>query len=194
MLLIFTLISTVFTIGVELKNGTARQWLSTAGDNALVALAGKLTPYTIIFFALCMLMNTILFKFVGVPLNGSVPLLFASGLVFVLAYQAIGVAISALLSNLRLSLSIGGGYSVLAFTFSGLTFPFLAMDLPVRIIGYVFPLTYYVDIFIDQAMRGAPPVYTINYLGYMSVFILLPVVLLPRLKRICTDEKYWGRL
>jgi len=179
---------------VELKNGTARQWLSTAGDNALVALAGKLTPYTIIFFALCMLMNTILFKFVGVPLNGSVPLLFASGLVFVLAYQAIGVAISALLSNLRLSLSIGGGYSVLAFTFSGLTFPFLAMDLPVRIIGYVFPLTYYVDIFIDQAMRGAPPVYTINYLGYMSVFILLPVVLLPRLKRICTDEKYWGRL
>ena len=88
-----------------------------------------------------MLMNTILFKFVGVPLNGSVPLLFASGLVFVLAYQAIGVAISALLSNLRLSLSIGGGYSVLAFTFSGLTFPFLAMDLPVRIIGYVFPLT-----------------------------------------------------
>ena len=178
---------------MELKNGTARQWLSTAGDNALVALAGKPdSVYDHFLRFLCMLMNTILFKFVGVPLNGSVPLLFASGLVFVLAYQAIGVAISALLSNLRLSLSIGGGYSVLAFTFSGLTFPFLAMDLPVRIIGYVFPLTHYVDIFIDQAMRGAPPVYTINYLGYMSVFILLPVVLLPRLKRICTDEKYWG--
>ena len=70
----------------------------------------------------------------------------------------------------------------------------MAMDVPLQIFGYIFPMTYYVEIFIDQAMRGAPPVYTINYLGYMSVFILLPVVLLPRLKRICTDEKYWGRL
>ena len=129
-----------------------------------------------------------------VPLNGSVPLLFASGLVFVLAYQAIGVAISVLLSNLRLSLSIGGGYSVLAFTFSGLTFPFLAMDLPVRIIGYVFPLTYYVDIFIDQAMRGAPAVNSFAYLGYMMLFLLLPLIMLPRMKKICTEEKYWGKL
>ena len=158
------------------------------------ALAGKLAPYTVIFFALCMLMNTCLFKFLSVPLQGNVMLLFVSGLVYVMVSQAIGVFMIAALSNLRLALSIGGGYSVLSFTFSGLTFPFMAMDLPLQIFGYIFPMTYYVEIFIDQAMRGAPPVYTINYLGYMSVFILLPVVLLPRLKRICTDEKYWGRL
>lgn len=194
MLLIFTLITTIFTIGVELKNGTAREWFSRAGDHPLVALAGKLTPYTVIFFALCMLMNTVLYKYIGVPLNGSVPLLFVSGLIFVLAYQAIGVVIIVLLSNLRLSLSLGGGYSVLAFTFSGLTFPFMAMDLPLRVAGYFFPLTYYIDIFIDQAMRGAPVVYTLGYVGYMAIFLLLPLLLLSRLRRICTDEKYWGRL
>lgn len=194
MLMLFTILATVFTIGVELKNGTARQWLATAGDNTVVALAGKLTPYTIIFFALCMLMNTLLYKFIGVPLRGNVTLLFVSGLIFVLAHQALGVFFIALLSNLRLALSIAGGYSVLSFTYSGLTFPFMAMDLPMRIAGHIFPMTFYIDAFIDQAMRGAPVHYTIQYVGYMSIFILLPVLLLPRLKKICTCKKYWGRL
>ena len=193
MLLIFVVITTVFVIGVELKNGTARQWYRTAGDKIAVAVAGKLTPYTILFFALCLLMNTVIFKYVGVPLNGSIPLMVLSGLVFVLAYQAVGVVIIAWLSNLRLALSIGGGYSVLAFTFSGLTFPFLAMDLPLRVIGYFFPLTYYVDVFIDQAMRGAPIHYTVHYVATMALFLLLPLLLLPRLKHISTDEKYWGK-
>ncbi len=194
MLMLFTILATVFTIGVELKNGTARQWLAAAGDNTLVALAGKLTPYTVIFFALCMLMNTLLYKFIGVPLRGNVPLLFVSGLIFVLAHQALGVFFVVLLSNLRLALSIAGGYSVLSFTYSGLTFPFMAMDLPVRIAGHIFPMTFYIDTFIDQAMRGAPVRDSIGYVGYMSIFILLPVLLLPRLKKICTCEKYWGKL
>lgn len=194
MLMLFTLLTTIFTIGVELKNSTAREWLATGGGNMLVALAGKLAPYTVIFFALCMLMNTCLFKFLSVPLQGNVMLLFVSGLVYVMVSQAIGVFMIAALSNLRLALSIGGGYSVLSFTFSGLTFPFMAMDVPLQIFGYIFPMTYYVEIFIDQAMRGAPVVNSFAYLGYMMLFLLLPLIMLPRMKKICTEEKYWGKL
>ena len=194
MLMLFTLLTTIFTIGVELKNSTAREWLATGGGNMLVALAGKLAPYTVIFFALCMLMNTCLFKFLSVQLHGNVMLLFVSGLVYVMVSQAIGVFMIAALSNLRLALSIGGGYSVLSFTFSGLTFPFMAMDLPLQIFGYIFPMTYYVEIFIDQAMRGAPAVNSFAYLGYMMLFLLLPLIMLPRMKKICTEEKYWGKL
>ena len=40
MLMLFTLLTTIFTIGVELKNSTAREWLATGGGNMLVALAG----------------------------------------------------------------------------------------------------------------------------------------------------------
>ena len=141
-----------------------------------------------------MLMNTCLFKFLSVPLQGNVMLLFVSGLVYVMVSQAIGVFMIAALSNLRLALSIGGGYSVLSFTFSGLTFPFMAMDLPLQIFGYIFPMTYYVEIFIDQAMRGAPVVNSFAYLGYMMLFLLLPLIMLPRMKKICTEEKYWGKL
>ena len=62
----------------------------------------------------------------------------------------------AVLSNLRLALSLGGGYSVLAFTFSGLTFPIMAMWPAMRVVSRFFPFTYYTDVFVDQALRGAP--------------------------------------
>lgn len=194
MLMLFTLITTIFTIGVELKTGTAKEWIEASGNNIFKALAGKLLPYTVIFFALCMLMNTILFKFVGVPLIGNIPILFVSGIVYVLSYQALGIFLITLMSNMRLALSIGGGYSVLAFTFSGLTFPFMAMTPYMHAVGYIFPLTYYMEIFIDQAMRGAPAVNSAAHLGCMVLFLLLPLLVLPRLKKITLNSKYWGRL
>ena len=103
------------------------------------------------------------------------------------------VFIVSLLSNLRLSLSIGGGYSVLAFTFSGLTFPVMAMW-PMRWVSKIFPFTFYTDIFVDQMLRGAPVACSLPDMGYMSLFIVLPLLCLPRLRTICTEEKYWGRL
>ena len=104
------------------------------------------------------------------------------------------VFIVSLLSNLRLSLSIGGGYSVLAFTFSGLTFPIMAMWPAMRYLSKLFPFTYYTDIFVDQMLRGAPVACSLPDMGYMSLFIVLPLLCLPRLRTICTEEKYWGRL
>ena len=115
-------------------------------------------------------------------------------LLFILSYQSISVLIVSLLANLRLSLSIGGGYSVLAFTFSGLTFPIMAMWEPMQWVSKIFPFTFYTDIFVDQMLRGTPWVYSLPDLGYMMLFIVLPLLCLPRLKRVCTEEKFWGRL
>ena len=123
--------------------------------------------------------------------NGSVAAALAGK---VLSYQSISVLIVSLLANLRLSLSIGGGYSVLAFTFSGLTFPIMAMWEPMQWVSKIFPFTFYTDIFVDQMLRGTPWVYSLPDLCYMSLFIVLPLLCLPRLKRVCTEEKFWGRL
>ena len=127
MLMIFAMLVTIFAIGTELKAGTAREWLDTAGGSVFPALVGKMLPLVVMMLLMTLMMFLILFKIVGVPLNGSLTALLFGCMLFVLAYMAIGVLIVTLLSNLRLSLSIGGGYSVLAFTFSGLTFPMMAM-------------------------------------------------------------------
>ncbi len=194
MLLIFVVLTTVFSIGTELKNATAREWLRTADDSVGAALLGKTLPVTVGMFLLSLAMFVIIFKVVGTPLNGSLAVILTGTLLFILSYQAISVLIVSLLANLRLSLSIGGGYSVLAFTFSGLTFPIMAMWEPMQWLSRLFPFTYYTDLFVDQMLRGAPVVCSLPDLGWMSLFVVLPLLCLPRLKRVCTEQKFWGRL
>lgn len=194
MLLIFVIMTTIFAVGTELKRGTAGEWLATGGDSVAASVAGKLLPITVVMFLVALAMLCIIFKVVGVPLNGSLWVILLATLLFIVSYQAIGLFIVALLSNLRLSLSIGGGYSVLAFTFSGLTFPVMAMWPAMQYLSRLFPFTYYTDIFVDQMLRGAPVVCSLPDLGYMSLFILLPFLCRRRLHRICTEEKFWGRL
>ena len=194
MLLIFVVLTTVFSIGTELKNSTAREWLRTADDSMGAALLGKTLPVTVGMFLLSLAMFVIIFKVVGTPLNGSLAIILTGTLLFIMSYQAISVLIVSLLANLRLSLSIGGGYSVLAFTFSGLTFPIMAMWEPMQWLSRLFPFTYYTDLFVDQMLRGAPVVCSLPDLGWMSLFVVLPLLCLPRLKRVCTEQKFWGRL
>ncbi|MEG1672034.1 MAG: ABC transporter permease [Alistipes sp.] len=194
MLMIFTVMVTIFAIGSELKHSTAGEWIAIAKGSISAALTGKILPIIVTMFLISMAMMVIIFKVVGVPMNGSLWILLLSSLLFILSYQAIAIFIIAILSNLRLSLSIGGGYSVLAFTFSGLTFPIMAMWPEMQLASKIFPFTYYTDIFVDQALRGAPVVYSLPDMCYMSLFIVLPLLCLPRLKRICTEEKFWGRL
>ncbi len=194
MLMIFVVMVTVFAIGTELKHATAREWMAAGNDSVGAALLGKVLPITAVMFLISLVMLVINFKIVGTPLNGSLPVILVGTLLFILSYQSISVLIVALLANLRLSLSIGGGYSVLAFTFSGLTFPIMAMWEPMRWVSKIFPFTFYTDIFVDQMLRGTPWVYSLPDLGYMMLFIVLPLLCLPRLKRVCTEEKFWGRL
>lgn len=194
MLMIFVVMVTVFSIGTELKHATSREWMAAGNDSVAAALLGKVLPITAVMFLISLVMLLINFKIVGTPLNGSLTVILVGTLLFILSYQSISVLIVSLLANLRLSLSIGGGYSVLAFTFSGLTFPIMAMWEPMQWVSKIFPFTFYTDIFVDQMLRGTPWVYSLPDLGYMMLFIVLPLLCLPRLKRVCTEEKFWGRL
>lgn len=173
MLMIFVVMVTVFAIGTELKHATAREWLGTGNGSVAAALAGKVLPITAVMFLISLVMLVINFKIVGTPLNGSLAVILAGTLLFILSYQSI---------------------SVLAFTFSGLTFPIMAMWEPMQWVSKIFPFTFYTDIFVDQMLRGTPWVYSLPDLCYMSLFIVLPLLCLPRLKRVCTEEKFWGRL
>ena len=194
MLLFFVILSSVFAVGIELKKGTASKWLSGANGNIATAITAKLLPYTCLFVFLSLIMNGIMYRFFGVPHNGNIPLLILGNFLFILAYQWMGVLLVALLDNLRLALSIAAGYSVLAFTFSGLTFPFMAMNPDVSILGNLFPFTFYMNLFIDQAMRGAPIVHSLPYISFLCLFIMIPMLFLKRLRKLCVNERYWGKI
>jgi ABC-2 type transport system permease protein len=194
MIVLFTLLSAVFAVGLEVKEGTGPDWLQHADGSLIVALAGKLIPYTILLFINAMVMNVILFVQMGTPLQGSFAFLLISELFLIMTYQLLAVFLISATANLRLGLSLASAYSMMALTFSGLTFPQFSMPLAAQIFSYIFPYTYWIKIFISQAMRGEAIVHALIPLASFLPFILLAVMFLPRLKRLLKEEKYWGKV
>ncbi len=191
---IFVMTLTIYAAGVELKEGTAKAWLTCAGDKTGAALIGKLIPYTLSFILMAMAMQFAQFVWLDIPLQGHAIFLFVSTCIFILAYQSMGLLVVAVTANLRLSISIAAFYSGTAFAFSGVTFPTVAMPMIGRCWGYALPLTSYLKIVVDQTMRNAPVQASLPFLGGLILFAVIPViVILPRMNTVMRHPQYWGR-
>lgn len=190
---IFTTLLTIYAIGREIYYSTARQWLVATGGNILTSTIGKLLPTTVIMVIFSQLIFLILFGIMGMECTGSYLGLTIGSILFVIAYQCVALFIISLTSNLRLTLSLGGGYAVMAFTFSGITFPTMAMFDIAQWLSQLFPLTWLSNIFVDQAMRGTPIPYTIpSYIALLS-FAILPMFVIRRLRGIMLLSKFWHK-
>ena len=194
MIILFSMLSAIYATGIELREGTGPDWLNHAQGSVIVALAGKLLPYTLLLSINFMFMNMILFIQMGTPMLGSYLLIVLAEIVLILTYQLMGILIVSITANLRLSLSLASAYAMMALTFAGLTFPQFAMPLLARIFSMLFPFTYWTKIFISQAFRGESLIHGMLSIGALLLFILASVVLLPRLKRLLLNEKYWGKI
>lgn len=192
-LVIFTVVATTYSLGRELYYATAAEWRKVVQGRMVAALIGKLLPTTLAMALLMQFIFFVLFVIMGMECAGSYLFLTLSSVLFIVAYQSIAVFIVTITSNMRLALSLGGGYSVMAFTFSGITFPVVSMYGVARVLSKLFPLGYFSHIFIDQAMRGASVGYSVNEILPLLLFVLLLPAGIWRLNRITSDKIYWGR-
>lgn len=187
---VFIFLGSAYTIGIEMKEGTGTNWLQTAENSTTVALIGKLIPYLILFFADLMVMNILLIRVMGTPLKGSLGAILLSEILLILAYQAMALLFLTFTANLRLTLSLGSAYTMMALTFSGLTFPAMGMALIARVFSWIFPYTFWLKVFLSQSMRGEPLHEVILPLLLMVPFILLGIVAFPFFKKRLNDERW----
>ena len=188
MLLIFMI--TVYSIGVEIKDRTAREWLRTGNGSIWISLAGKLLPHTAVFFLMGILYNTYLYGFLHFPCNsGILPMLLAT-LCLVLASQGMGILMIGTLPTLRLGLSFASLWGVLSFSMCGLSFPAMGMHPVLQALANLFPLRHYFLIYVDQALNGYPMIYSwVNYVALL-IFMMLPFLIAHRLKGALVYYKY----
>lgn len=188
MILIFMI--TVYSIGSELKEGTGRAWLAMADNDMLVAATGKLLPHTAIFFVVASLYDLYLYGVLSFPCHsGILPLLLAS-LLMVLASQAFGVLFITVLPTLRLALSACSLWGVVSFSISGFSFPVMAMHPSLQLLSNLFPLRHYFLIYINQTLNGYPMVYAWKSYVMLLCFVLLPLLLLKRLRTVMLNYDY----
>ena len=193
-LIIAAMLSTIYAVGSELRYATSVEWLRSANGSLTAALMGKLAPTTLILWFLAVVIGVLMFGLYGAPMRGSWVVLIVGTLSLLVAYQAVALTVVALTASFRLSLSLGGGYSVLAFTFSGVTFPTMAMIHWVQPLTMLFPYTYFMELYIDQAVRGVAWWYSMTEIAAMLLFCLLPLFCFWRLKRVLVSRTFWGRV
>ncbi|MBQ3249148.1 MAG: ABC transporter permease [Alistipes sp.] len=192
-IVIFTVLATIFAIGRELYYATASEWLSRASGSLPAAVVGKLLPIAVSMTLFMQIIFLVLFVVMGMDCRGSYLMLTLGSIIFILAYQSVAVVIIALTANLRLALSLGGGYSVMAFTFSGITFPTESMYGIAQGFAHLFPLTYFCDLFIDQAMRGIEASQSLWAIIALLLFLVLIPIVWHRMKRVVSGDKYLKR-
>lgn len=175
--MIVLFIGTVVTsLGVvrERQSGTLEQ-LAVMPLRPADVFVGKVAPYFLVG-ALDMLLvigaGLVLF---GVPFTGSVATFVLGALLFLFVALGTGVLISSVSQNQGQAIQLAIMTLLPQIILSGLIFPLSSMAAGVRWIGYILPLTYFVEIARAVMLRGAPigslwlP---FAYLGGVSVVIV----------------------
>lgn len=189
-LALMIMLMTSYSIGMEIKHGTSREWLSGAHGSMLIALLGKLLPYTVIFFIVGSMIDALLYGYFAFPMHCPWWRVLGTMLLFVMACQAFAVFINMLVPNLRLALSISSLLGILSFSIAGFSYPAEQMYRGVEIFSWIIPIRYYFLIYIDQMLNGIEIYYSRYYYAALCLFLLLPFTLWKRLKRACENPVY----
>lgn len=193
-LIVFVLLGTIHAIGTELLRGTGPKWHEFADNNIFYALTGKLIPYSFIYLIITMIMNIIFIQKLNLPINGNFLIVIFGEFLLIISYQFISIFLLGLFSNLRLSLSIGSAYCMLALTYSGLTFPDFGMPAIGQSFSKIFPFTYWLKLFMGQTIRGESVAIAFNSILPLFAFILLGLLFIPRLKHLLLNRHHWGKI
>jgi ABC-2 type transport system permease protein len=148
-------IATALGVVRERQSGTLEQ-LAVMPFRPRDVLGGKLLPYlgvAVVDLAVIVAVGVLLFD---VPFAGS-PLVFALGaLLFLFVTVGTGVLISTVSETQGQAIQLAIMTMLPQILLSGLIFPLQAMAPVVRWIGYLLPLTYFVQVARGVMVRGAP--------------------------------------
>lgn len=187
---IFLFMMTVYSIGTEIKEGTAHDWILKARGNMHLALIGKLLPNTLLFLLVGW---TIVFYFYGYmhfPCNSGITDMLILMTLFILSCEALGVLMITILPTLRMGLSFASLWGVLSLSICGMSFPVMAMHPALQGLSWLFPLRHYFILYVNCALDGYNLTNAWPYLAALAGFILLSIITTPILKRELLTVKY----
>ena len=187
---VLLLLVITYALGSESKFGTSDEWLQMAKGNIGIAVIGKLLPYTFIFMVMGVLANVVFFHWMKMPLPCSLWVMNGITMLFIMATQALALLLYAIFPVLSLIISVVSMVGSLGATLSGVTFPVNFMDTPVYWTSFLFPIRHFVEVVQSLLYLGETFSNYWTNLVVLLLFILSPILLLPRLKRALLTHRY----
>lgn len=189
-MMLFFFLVTAYSVGTELKFNRAHDWLETAGDNILVAVAGKLLPQSLISLTIVYSYMIYVYGFLGFPCQGGWGILFLTGLLIVLSAEGFGLFVFGIMPSLRMSMSVCSLWAVLSFSMVGTAFPVMAMDSALQALSWLFPLRHYFVVYQTSIFNDYPLVDAWWHVVALVAFASLPLLILPRLHHAMKNYEY----
>jgi ABC-2 type transport system permease protein len=148
-----TILFTAQTIVREREQGTIEQLVVTP-IRSWELIVGKMIPYIgIAFFNLTEIL-VLGVLFFGVPIRGSLGLLFATSFLFLLTTLGLGIFISTVAKSQQEAMLITFMLNLPGIFLSGFFFPLEAMPLPLQFLSYFIPLRYMLIILRGIVLKG----------------------------------------
>ena len=144
---------TAMAIARERERGTLEQ-LIVSPIRKVELVVGKILPYTVMGYVqmtLILIVGRLVF---GVPLLGSLELLYALAFVFIAANLAIGLFFSTLAKTQQQAMQMSFFFLLPNILLSGFMFPYESMPKPAQILAQALPLTHFLRIVRGITLKG----------------------------------------
>jgi ABC-2 type transport system permease protein len=137
----------------ERERGTLEQLIVTPiGKTSL--MLGKIVPFVLVGYVqmtVVLLLGLLIFD---IPVRGSLLLLYAMTLAFIVASLGVGLLISTVARSQAQAMQLSFFFMLPNILLSGYIFPRAAMPAPAQAIGLALPLTYYLDVLRGILLKG----------------------------------------
>jgi len=172
---IMAVMLTALTVAREWERGSMEQLFATPVGR-LEVIIGKLLPYVVLGMVQVLLVVTLGTVLFGVPVRGSLVLLFGAALLFLIGMLAQGLFISVATRNQQVATQIGVVTSMLpTILLSGFMFPVDNMPMPLQLLAAVIPSKYFIQVLRGVMLKGNGIDVQWPNLAAMAVFALVMI-------------------
>jgi ribosome-dependent ATPase len=149
-----TLFLTSFAIVRERELGTLEQLFVTPVSR-MGLLLGKLLPYAMLGFLEMLIILSVMIYIFGVPINGSIALLLTLSMLFMVCSLGLGLLVSTVARTQLEAVQFAFVIMLPSVLLSGFMFPRSEMPLPIYLMTFGIPVTYFIEILRGIVLRGA---------------------------------------
>lgn len=144
---------TALAITRERERGTMENLLATPA-RPFEVMTGKILPYIVVGYVQLTLILVAAHFLFGVPMEGSLLLLYAVAFLFIGANLAVGITFSTVAANQLQAMQMAFFFFLPSILLSGFMFPFRGMPEWAQTLGSVLPLTHFLRVVRGILLKG----------------------------------------
>jgi ABC-2 type transport system permease protein len=181
-----TVTLTAASVVREREAGTIEQLLVTPIRSGELML-GKGVPNMVIALVNLLTITAIGVYWFKVPFQGNFWLFLWLSILYVISGLGLGLLISTLSQNQKQAQQLAGMIAMLGVVLAGFIFPRYTMPAPIRLVGNLLPLTYYIQITRGIITKGVGLDFLWDQVVALAIYIVIIIIVSMRLFKTRLD-------